>query len=66
MDHIRNCFSFFSYLLSHENGSDQLIVFLYTPSLYPSGHNLLIRTILEAHIVFKKSSFSMTMKKGTI
>ena len=41
--------SFYTYWLSLENGSDQLIV--YALSIYPSVHKKLIRTIFEAHIV---------------
>ena len=48
------------YWPSLEKGSDQLIVTLFTLSIYPSANNLLIQTLLEAHTVVDK------MSKGVI
>ena len=40
--------------VSLEKGSDHLIVTLYTLAIYPSVHNLLIRTFFEARPLFLK------------
>ena len=44
-----------SYRPSLENGSGQLIVTLYTISIYHSVHNQLIRTLFEAHMEVERS-----------
>ena len=44
-----------SYRPSLENVSGQLIVTLYTISIYPSVHNQLIRTLFEAHMEVERS-----------
>ena len=47
------------YNVCHEKGSDQLIVPLYTLSIYLSVHNQLIRTLFEAHIVTSTRIFPL-------
>ena len=47
------------YRLFLKNGSDQLIVTLYTLFLYPSVHKQLIRTLFEAIIIVPLHSLSV-------
>ena len=44
---------------SLENGLNQLIVTLYTLSIYPSVHKQLIRTLFEAHIVQSETNYTL-------
>ena len=56
----------YAYRLSLENGSDQLIVTLYTLSIYTSVHKQLIRTIFEAHIVPELSVFQFILARSDV
>ena len=47
------------YWPSLKNGSNQLIVTLYTLSIYPSVHKQLIRTFFEAHIVRSETNYTL-------